>query len=56
MRELAINIFGNLAIATFNGHFTGTMNGSAAGLSQQATMVFLRPGENGSSSTSISRG
>jgi ketosteroid isomerase-like protein len=45
MRDLAVNVFGSLAIATFNGHFTGMMNGSAADLSQQATMVFLQSGD-----------
>ena len=28
MRELAVDSFGDVGIATFNGHFTGMMNGS----------------------------
>ena len=45
MRELAVNIFGDVGIATFNGHFTGMMNGSPAELRQQATMVFVSSGD-----------
>ena len=45
MRELAVNIFGDVGIATFNGHFTGMMNGSPTELRQQATMVFLNSGD-----------
>lgn len=41
MRDLAINVFGDVAIATFNGHFTGRIHGSATALDQQATMVFV---------------
>ena len=44
MRDLAVNIFGDVGIATFNGHFTGTMNGSPTELQQQATMVFVELG------------
>ncbi len=45
MRELAVNIFGDVGIATFNGHFTGMMNGSPTELGQQATMVFISSGD-----------
>ncbi|HEY4991093.1 MAG TPA: nuclear transport factor 2 family protein [Nakamurella sp.] len=45
MRELAVNIFGDVGIATFNGHFTGMMNGSPAELRQRATMVFVSAGD-----------
>ena len=45
MRELAVNIFGDVGIATFNGHFTGMMNGSPTELRQQATMVFVNSGD-----------
>ena len=45
MRELVVNIFGDVGIATFNGHFTGMMNGSPTELRQQATMVFLSSGD-----------
>ncbi len=41
MRDLAVNIFGDVGIATFNGYFTGLMNGSATELGQQGTMVFV---------------
>jgi len=45
MRELTVKIFGDVGIATFNGHFTGMMNGSPAELRQQATMVFISSGD-----------
>ena len=45
MRELVVNIFGDVGIATFNGHFTGMMNGSPTELRQQATMVFVSSGD-----------
>src|SRR6478609_3653983 len=41
MRDLAVNIFGDVGIATFNGRFTCMMNGSPTELGQQATMVFI---------------
>jgi ketosteroid isomerase-like protein len=44
-RDLAVNIFGEVAIATFNGHFTGTMNGSPTEMGQQATMGFVSSGD-----------
>jgi ketosteroid isomerase-like protein len=42
MNDLAINVYGEVAIATFNGHFTGRIGGNAVALDQQCTMVFLR--------------
>jgi ketosteroid isomerase-like protein len=45
MNDLAINVFGEVAIATFNGHFTGTIQGNAVALDQQATMVFVKTGD-----------
>jgi ketosteroid isomerase-like protein len=45
MNDLAINVFGDVAIATFNGHFTGQIAGNAVALDQQCTMVFARVGD-----------
>ena len=42
MNDLAINVFGDVAIATFNGHFTGQIAGNVVALDQQCTMVFVR--------------
>jgi ketosteroid isomerase-like protein len=42
MKDLVINVFGEVAIATFNGHFTGRMHGHAVALDQQSTMVFVK--------------
>ncbi len=44
MKDLAVNVFGDVAIATFNGHFTGKMHGNAVAVDQQSTMVFVRAG------------
>ena len=41
MDDLAINVVGDVAIATFNGHFTGEIAGHAVALDQQSTMVFV---------------
>lgn len=42
MKDLAINVIGDVAIATFNGHFIGQMGGHPVALEQQCTMVFTR--------------
>ena len=42
MNDLAINVFGDVAIATFNGHFSGQIAGNAVGIEQQCTMVLVR--------------
>jgi ketosteroid isomerase-like protein len=42
MKELAIHVFGECAIATFNGRFTGVIHGNAVAVDQQSTMVFVR--------------
>jgi len=42
MNDLAVNVFGDVALATFNGHFTGQIAGNAVALDQQCTMVFVR--------------
>jgi ketosteroid isomerase-like protein len=45
MNDLAINVFGDVAVATFNGHFTGLIAGNAVALDQQCTMVFVQLGD-----------
>ena len=45
MNDLAVNVFGDVAIATFNGHFTGQIAGNAVALDQQCTMIFVRVGD-----------
>ncbi|MFI5262018.1 MAG: nuclear transport factor 2 family protein [Candidatus Limnocylindrales bacterium] len=45
MRDLAINVFADVAVATFNGHFTGQIAGNAVALDQQCTMVFALVGD-----------
>jgi ketosteroid isomerase-like protein len=44
MKDLAVNVFGGVAIATFNGHFTGQIKGNPVAVDQQATMVFVDAG------------
>lgn len=44
MGDLAINVFGDVAVATFNGRFTGQIAGNAVALDQQCTIVFVRVG------------
>jgi ketosteroid isomerase-like protein len=44
MKDLAIHVFGGVAIATFNGHYTGSIHGSPVALDQQSTMVFVKAG------------
>jgi ketosteroid isomerase-like protein len=41
MRDLAINVFGDVAIVTFNGHYTGRIAGGPVAVDQQTTMVFV---------------
>ncbi len=45
MNDLAINVVGEVALATFNGHFTGQIAGNAVAVDQQCTMVFVRTGD-----------
>jgi ketosteroid isomerase-like protein len=45
MKDLAVNVFGDVAIATFNGHFVGQLKGNPIALDQQATMVFAKVGD-----------
>jgi ketosteroid isomerase-like protein len=42
MKDLVINVFGDFAVATFNGHFTGRIHGSPVERDQQSTMVFVK--------------
>jgi len=42
MHDLAVNVFGEVALATFNGHFSGRIAGNRVALDQQCTMVFVR--------------
>jgi ketosteroid isomerase-like protein len=44
MRDLVVNVFGHVAIATFNGHFMGRMKGNPVSQDQQSTMVFVHDG------------
>lgn len=44
MKDLAVNVFGDVAIVTFNGHFTGKIHGNPVAVDQQSTMVFVRAG------------
>jgi ketosteroid isomerase-like protein len=44
MKDLAIHVFGEVAIATFNEHFTGKMNGNPVAMDQQSNMVFVSTG------------
>jgi ketosteroid isomerase-like protein len=41
MHDLKIQIYGVVAIATFNGHFTAVVQDAPVALDQQATMVFI---------------
>ncbi len=42
MKDLAIHVFGDVAIATFNGHFTAMIGDKRDERDQQSTMVFVR--------------
>ena len=44
MRDLTVNVFGAVAVATFNGHFIGAVRGNPVALDQQSTMVFVKVG------------
>jgi ketosteroid isomerase-like protein len=44
MNDLAINVFGDFAIATFNGHFVGKVQGNPVARDQQGTLVFVKVG------------
>ena len=40
MNDLAVNVFGDVAIATFHGDFSGVLGGQPIAAKVQATMVF----------------
>jgi ketosteroid isomerase-like protein len=42
MKDLVVNVFGDVAIATFNGDFRGTMGGKPIGVKLASTMVFAK--------------
>jgi ketosteroid isomerase-like protein len=42
MRDLRVETYGAVAVATFNGHFTATIHDAPVALDQQATMVFVQ--------------
>ena len=42
MKDLAINVYGDTAIATFNGDFSATMEGKPIAVKMQTTMVFVK--------------
>jgi ketosteroid isomerase-like protein len=45
MRDLAVNVFGEVAIATFHGDFAGTMEGHPIAAQLQSTLVFVQDHE-----------
>ncbi len=45
MRQLVVHVFGDVAIATFNGHFAGQMQEHPVALDQQGTLIFVRTGD-----------
>jgi ketosteroid isomerase-like protein len=45
MRDLSVNVFGDAAVATFNGRFTGKIHGNAVTMEQQSTLVFVKVGD-----------
>jgi hypothetical protein len=42
MKDLAINVYGDAAIATFNGNFSAKMDGKPLAMKLASTMVFVR--------------
>ena len=42
MKDLAINVYGDTAIATFNGDFAAKMQGKSLGMKLATTMVFVK--------------
>ena len=55
MRGLAVNIFGDVGFAAFNGHFTGMMNGSRPISGSRRPWYSSARAMNGNSCTSASR-
>jgi ketosteroid isomerase-like protein len=46
LNDLNVNVFGDVAIATFHGHFTAKMSENPIAFALQATMVFVKDGNN----------
>ena len=42
MKDLVVNVFGDVAIATFNGAFSGKMGGKPIGVNLESTMIFAK--------------
>jgi ketosteroid isomerase-like protein len=42
MKDLAINVYGDTAIATFNGDFAAKIDGKPVAEKQQSTMIFVK--------------
>jgi ketosteroid isomerase-like protein len=42
MKDLAINVYGDTAIATFNGDFAAKIDGKPVADKQQSTMIFVK--------------
>ncbi|MFT3837514.1 MAG: nuclear transport factor 2 family protein [Myxococcaceae bacterium] len=42
MKDLKMAFYGETAVVTFNGHFTGKLGGQAAELMQQCTIVWVK--------------
>jgi ketosteroid isomerase-like protein len=42
MKDLAVNVYGDTAIATFNGDFSAKVQGTAIAAKMQTTMVFVK--------------
>jgi ketosteroid isomerase-like protein len=42
MKDLVVNVFGEVAVATFNGHFAGRIRGHPVERDQQRTMVLVK--------------
>ena len=44
MKDLVVNVFGDVAVATFNGHFVANVHGNPVARDQQSTLVFVKAG------------
>jgi len=42
MKDLAVAVYGDTAIATFNGEFSGKFGGKPLSMKQAATLVFVK--------------
>ena len=46
LQDVKVNVFGQVAVATFHGNFGGTLGEKPLALRLQSTMVFVKDGEN----------